>query len=71
MIDTNSLIALPTWLLVRAAWPWLPKEHPFKPYKPYKPFTLQQWHKGATPYCRRFDWALWILSTMIAAMLTA
>ena len=53
-----KFVALPTWLLVRATIPFLPKDHRWRGER----FTLAEWRATETPLSRQFDWNLWLSS---------
>jgi len=48
-------LALPTWLLLMLARPYLPKAHPMR-----RPLTLEDWWLHQTDKARACDVGLWI-----------
>ncbi len=55
----NKYLYLPTWLIMRSVWRFLPKGHYWKIcYR--KPFSLENWAKHATDLTKEFSNVLWI-----------
>jgi hypothetical protein len=46
---------MPTWIIVRLIWIFIPKSHPWKKLTDGKPFTYKEWRAGQTDYSREFD----------------
>lgn len=57
----KGLTALPTWALVQAFRPFLPKDHPWK----YKFFTLPDWEAGRTSFTVMNDAIYWFSVALI------
>ena len=50
----NKYLYLPSWLVMRSAWRFLPPEHYWK-MRYDKPFSLENWAEHATPMTRDFS----------------
>lgn len=64
----KALGAFPTWAIVSALLPFLPKTHPW--YR--RTFSLRDWHAHQTPLCRAIDvlfYASWACFAALLALL--
>lgn len=59
----ERILLFPTWYLVNAVAPFLPKGHPWRG----RWFTMEEWDHGATELTRGFSLALWLW--LLAAIL--
>jgi hypothetical protein len=58
----DCVLVLPTWLLYRLLMVKAPADHPWQG----KDFSLAQWSRGATAFCRKFAAALWAAAALVA-----
>lgn len=52
----KKLAGLPTWVLMNAAMTFAPSDHPWK----RKWFSLEDWTKGRSDLCKKYDLVFWM-----------
>ena len=58
----KTIAVFPTWLLIRAMIPWLPRNHPWHGRR----FGLSDWSRGATPLTVQFGLVYWMGLVLLA-----
>ncbi len=64
----NKYLYLPTWLILRSMWRFLPKSHYWKIcYR--NPFSLENWAKHATDLTKQLSIMMWFTGSCAALLL--